>query len=172
MRRCPASSTKPAHSAILKNPIVSDKGKAIAVSSVPESKCRKIIQMEDALGKTEGFTLVSQKKKNKLRNNPAIVGQLDLPCGSRINYAPKMSFLHVYKMHPENIPEDLISILSPLFPEVKCEKLNSMYPNLYSFFKVTILECNIEKVLNPSIWPKGTWVKKILHRRPVDNSIK
>ncbi|KAG5884575.1 hypothetical protein JTB14_015416 [Gonioctena quinquepunctata] len=32
---CPASSTKPAHSAILKNPIVSDKGKAIAVSSVP-----------------------------------------------------------------------------------------------------------------------------------------
>ncbi|KAG5862793.1 hypothetical protein JTB14_025161 [Gonioctena quinquepunctata] len=32
---CPASSTKPAHSAILKNPIVSYKGKAIAVSSVP-----------------------------------------------------------------------------------------------------------------------------------------
>ncbi|KAG5861581.1 hypothetical protein JTB14_004145 [Gonioctena quinquepunctata] len=191
---CPASSTKPAHSAILKNPIVSDRRKAIAVSSAPvvttlpncsslprnsriskkdvsaaihqansESKCREIIQMgskEDA-GKSEGFTLVSQRKKNKLRNNPAIVGQLDLPCGSRIKYAPKMSFLHVYKMHPETIPEDLISILSPLFPEVRCEKLNSMYPNLYSSFKVTILECNVEKALNPSIWPKGTWVKKI-----------
>ncbi|KAG5866578.1 hypothetical protein JTB14_017023 [Gonioctena quinquepunctata] len=121
---CPASSTKPAHSAILENPIVSDKGKAIAVSSVPvvttlpncsslprnsriskkdvsaaihqansESKCREIIQMgskEDALGKSERFTLVSQRKKNKLRNNPAIVGQLDLPSGSRIKYAPKM----------------------------------------------------------------------------------
>ncbi|KAG5891560.1 hypothetical protein JTB14_016181 [Gonioctena quinquepunctata] len=115
---------------------------------------------EDA-GKSEEFTLVTQRKKNKLWNNPAIVGQLDLPCGSRIKYAPKMSFLHVYKMHPETIPEDLISILSPLFPEVKCEKLSSMYPNLYSSFKVTILECNVEKALNPSIWPKVTWVKKI-----------
>ncbi|KAG5866958.1 hypothetical protein JTB14_038456 [Gonioctena quinquepunctata] len=126
---------------------------------------------EDALGKSEGFTLVSQRKKNKLRNNPTIVGQLDLPSGSRIKYAPKMSFLHVYKMHPETIPEDFISILSPLFPE-SVKNLNSMYPNLYSSFKVTILECNIEKALNPSIWPKGTWVKKIFHRRPVDNSIK
>ncbi|KAG5893523.1 hypothetical protein JTB14_017233 [Gonioctena quinquepunctata] len=121
---CPASSTKLAHSAILKNLIVSDRGKAIyCLSSAPvgttlpncsslprnsriskkdvsaaihqansESKCRDIIRMgskEDA-GESEGFTLVSQRKKNKLRNNPAIVGQLDLPCGSRIKYAPKM----------------------------------------------------------------------------------
>ncbi|KAG5866843.1 hypothetical protein JTB14_024515 [Gonioctena quinquepunctata] len=77
-----------------------------------EAKCREIIQMgskENASGRSEGFTLVSKRKENKLRNIPAIVGHLDLPCGSSIKYAPKMSFSHVYKMHPGTITEDLFS---------------------------------------------------------------
>ncbi|KAG5875476.1 hypothetical protein JTB14_002986 [Gonioctena quinquepunctata] len=102
-------------------------------------------------GNQEGSTPVSHRKKKKHWNNPVIVEQLDLPTGSRIKYASKMSFLHAYKLHPETNPEDLTSILSPLFPEVKCGKPNSMYPTFHSSVKVTILESNVEETLNPSI---------------------
>ncbi|KAG5873537.1 hypothetical protein JTB14_015904 [Gonioctena quinquepunctata] len=136
--------TIPNRSSLSRNSSISRKYVSAAIHQVKtESKCRDIIQLgtnEIVPGNPEGFTLVSHRKKKKHRNNPVIVGQLDLPSDSRIKYAPKMSFLHVHKLHPETNPEDHTSILSPLFPEVKCGKLNSMYPNFNSSFEVTILE--------------------------------
>ncbi|KAG5858412.1 hypothetical protein JTB14_011889 [Gonioctena quinquepunctata] len=125
----------PNHESLPRNSSISRKYVSAAIHQAKtESKCRHIIQLgtnEIGFRNPEGFTLVSHRKKKKHRNNPVIVGQLDLHSGSKIKYAPKMSFLHTYKLHPVTNPEDSTSIsVVPfsLFPEVRVKNLIQCTP--------------------------------------------
>nr|CAI5855206.1 unnamed protein product [Callosobruchus analis] len=55
--------------------------------------------------------------------------------------------------------DDVKNYLCQMFPEVKCEQLNSQYPNYYSSFKVTIYKDHLEQATEPSIWPNGACKK-------------
>lgn len=37
--------------------------------------------------------------------------------------------------------------------------VKSKYPEKYSSFKVTIVEENFKKAMNPAVWPYGTYVR-------------
>ncbi|CAH1102434.1 unnamed protein product [Psylliodes chrysocephalus] len=61
--------------------------------------------------------------------------------------------INFVRINIDNTTNDLESILIKNFPEVKCEKLNSQRPEIYSSFKVTILESHFRNDMNPELWP-------------------
>lgn len=77
--------------------------------------------------------------------------------------APKLAFLHVYKLHPETTEHQLTEYLKAMFSEVECEKLNSKFPQYYSPFKVSIQQNNLTRAMDPAVWPAGTHVNKFYH---------
>lgn len=90
---------------------------------------------------------------------------MDLSSHTSWKAMKRQSFFHVYKIHPDTTVEELTTLLKPIFPEVVCDKLNSMYPNYYASFKVTLDESNLQKAMDPSSWPKGAWVNRFFHKR-------
>ncbi|KAK5647551.1 hypothetical protein RI129_002443 [Pyrocoelia pectoralis] len=112
------------------------------------------------------FTVVSYKKRpNRVKNAP-IVGELELAKDNSILKAiERVAYLHVFKLHPSTTTDEVIAYLRPSFPEVECEQLKSVHPEIYSSFKVTIKSENRENAMNPAIWPKGTCVNRFFHRK-------
>lgn len=53
------------------------------------------------------------------------------------------------------------------FPEVEVEKMESRFPKLYSSFKITIDETNIDEAMNPELWPEGAMVNRFFHQRKI-----
>nr|CAI5820634.1 unnamed protein product [Callosobruchus analis] len=50
---------------------------------------------------------------------------------------------------------DVKNYLFQMYPEIRCEQLNSKYCNYYSSFKVTIYKDPLEQATEPSVWPNG-----------------
>ena len=73
--------------------------------------------------------------------------------------------LHVYRLSPSTTVDQVEQFLKADFPEVKCEKLNSRQPDVYSSFKVDVYEDNLEAVMNPNIWPNNTYIRRFLYPR-------
>lgn len=84
---------------------------------------------------------------------------------------PKMTALHVYRLDPSTSTEHLLNFLSPQYPEVTCEKLQSRHPELYSSFKVNIYEEHAEAALNPDNWPKNACIRNFLYLAPREKQI-
>lgn len=58
----------------------------------------------------------------------------------------KNKALHVSNLKPDTETEDLNKFLLKSFSDVKCEALNSRFPESYSSFKVLIPMAEIDKV--------------------------
>lgn len=82
-----------------------------------------------------------------------------------IRAATTYGSFHVTKLHPDTSSEDLTEFLRPDFPEVKVLKLDSLHPESYSSFKITVCESNEKRILNPSLWPSGCKVNRFFHAR-------
>ncbi|CAH1105839.1 unnamed protein product [Psylliodes chrysocephalus] len=83
---------------------------------------------------------------NRRRKRNIVVGNntIEIMKGER-----KHVSLHVDRINIDTTINDLESILIKNFPEVKCEKLNSLRLEIYSSFKVTILEIPQGSSLGP-----------------------
>lgn len=125
------------------------------------SKLQEIIHVNDG-------PFMEVTHKNKRKKNAPMIGQMDINNQASLKMIKRHSFFHVYKTHPDTTVEELTTFLKPTFPDVVCDKLNSMYPHYYSSFKVTIDESDLEKAMKPSSWPKGAWVNKFFHRRKME----
>nr|CAI5861723.1 unnamed protein product [Callosobruchus analis] len=136
------------------NPI---KAKDVA-ESIAEIQPKANHQSTGGNNSKEEFTEVVHKKRR-----PVIVGKNTLNCS--LKTSDTLAFLHVYKLHPETTADDVKNYLCQMFPKVKCEQLNSQYPNYYSSFKVTIYKDHLEQATEPSIWPNGACVNRFFHRR-------
>lgn len=111
------------------------------------------------IGRKEKRALIVGNKSNEEAENSKLIG------------VPKTVALHVYRLSPNTTEEQVVDFLKHDFSEVKCEKLKSRNPDLYSSFKVEINENNLESALNANIWPTNARVRRFLYPRliPVDN---
>ena len=165
------------------NQIEANKGKNIVqektahnqsnVASVqikPQEKSNHNLIIDD----NSNWKKVSYKKneveKKKHFRRQIIVGKNTE--ATQIKSVPKSVFLHVYRLDKQTTVDDLSNLLKPSFPEVKSEKLNLRYPEIYSSFKVTIYETNFKKAMEPSMWPEGACISKFFLSRKLKNQTK
>lgn len=82
--------------------------------------------------------------------------------GKQYEVVKKYKSLHVYRLDPKVSAADLEKFLTPNFPEIKCEVLQSKHPELYSSFKVSVFQQNLDQAMNPKTWPKGAHIQPFL----------
>lgn len=139
------------------------------------------------------WTLVKSKKGVKPNRPPVstvkIIDEKSVPAVqkpqmvSRKPYAPvvgtmksgsllavpkrRLAFIHVSRLSPTTIIEDLEKYVGASIPGVSCEKLTSRRPDIYSSFKLVVPLELLDKAMNPYFWPEGAAVKRFfMKRRP------
>ncbi|KAJ8948139.1 hypothetical protein NQ317_000182 [Molorchus minor] len=95
---------------------------------------------------------------NTRRKRKMIVG--NNKDSSSVKGVPKLVSLHVYRINKNTTTDELTTLLKDNFQEVVCEQINSKHPEIYSSFKVSILEDNFAKAMNPNVWPYGACVSR------------
>ncbi|CAG9815509.1 unnamed protein product [Phaedon cochleariae] len=108
-----------------------------------------------------------RETKRKRRRN-VIIGKNSTEI---VKGVPKYINLHVYRLKPGTTTDELTHLLKSNFPEVACESLNSKFPELYSSFKVTIMESHFRKAMDPSLWPFGACISRFLEKRKQEPQI-
>lgn len=72
---------------------------------------------------------------------------------------------HVYRLPPKFEDTDLINHLkSKDIQDVKCERMNSRYPDEYSSFKVSVALKYDKEFRNPNIWPEYVVINPFLKK--------
>lgn len=104
------------------------------------------------------------RRKNHRRRDEPIIGDLQ-PEGLTLKSVPTKAYLHISKLDPNTTVAQLSEYLRPTCADVACEKLESRFPNIYSSFKVGVSKDNVDKLLSPSCWPKGTRVSRFFYRQ-------
>ncbi|CAG9818861.1 unnamed protein product [Phaedon cochleariae] len=104
---------------------------------------------------------VIRKRPNKSRQ--VITG--NNTTNSSVKGVPKLASLHVYRIDKNSTAESLKLLLKDHFPEVVCESITPKYPDLYTSYKVRILESNFRRAMDPAIWPYGACVSRFLEMR-------
>lgn len=115
------------------------------------------------LTKKNPTTRTTQNSSSSENRAPKAKQLIGLAQNIALLSAPRLSFLHVYKLHPETTEHQLTEYLKAMFAEVECEKLNSKFPQYYASFKVSIQQDNLTRAMDPAIWPAGTHVNKFYH---------
>lgn len=112
----------------------------------------------------------SQVVKKK-RKRPIVIGSnVD---NLSVRGVPKFVDLHVYRLDVNTTGAELINFLKPNFPEVKCEALNSKHPELYTSYKVSILQENFKKAMETQYWPKGACIQQffVLRKKKKEDAV-
>lgn len=78
---------------------------------------------------------------------------------------PKLMCLHVTRIGIGTTINDLQTMLTKPFPEVKCEELTARNPSIYSSFKVSIYQDNFKRAMDPSLWPQGACISRYFFRK-------
>lgn len=98
------------------------------------------------------------KKHFTKRKNNTIHGTSN---EASIKGATRYAFLHVSRLQPDLTEDKLIQYLEmKKFTSIKCEKLQSKYPEEYSSFKVSIPMCNLEDIKKPEVWPQDVCINR------------
>lgn len=106
-------------------------------------------------------TVSSRNPKKK--NRPALViGNSSEP--SAVQGIERLRAFHVSRLKPSTKAEDLCEFLKKNFTDVKCEPLQSRYPETYASFKVLIRADEFQKVQDASNWPTNACVNYFFHR--------
>lgn len=82
-----------------------------------------------------------------------------------IKGVPRMGYVHVSKLDPETTADSVSRYLDQIVPNCKCEMLDSRFPEIYSSFKVSVPLDDVDKIMNPSVWPTGVRLNRFFHRR-------
>lgn len=136
---------------------------AVAVEEAEtQRKCKEYINIDrNNKSNNDGeWKKIVKKRRNK---SPLVIGNSIESNSVFLKGVPKMITLHVYKLDPDTEAENLKKFLEPNFPEVICDTINPRHPDLYSSFKVSILEENFQKAMDPSKWPKNACVSRFLY---------
>lgn len=106
---------------------------------------------------------VTYKKPKRHSNRTLVVGEFS---SANVQGIEKMKTLHVTNLRPDVKKEDFQSFLLQKFSaNVKCEPLNSRFPEAYSSFKVTIPISDYDKALIPSNWPNHASVRNFFRSK-------
>lgn len=147
------------------NPVISDRPevlkKFIMHGNNRRNTKQSIQQSEDGkLGQSDsGFS------KRRSVKNVVSVGRVDSSEDDKIKSVPKLDYLHVYRLDPQ----DIIDHLKQWANVLKCEKLKSRNSDFYSSYKMTIYEEDRNKLMSPTIWPRGVCVRRFFLRRGSQN---
>lgn len=95
-----------------------------------------------------------QSRKTKRKNRPALVVG-NCTESPTIQGVEKLKALHVSRLNPATSVVDLHNFLSRKFTFVKCETLQSRYPDTYASFKVLIPHGEFDKAKDAANWPKN-----------------
>lgn len=79
--------------------------------------------------------------------------------------APRVTSLHLTRLDPGTKAEDVQKFSSQICQIIQCVQLTSKFPEAYSSFKLTVAYEDVDMLLNPDLWPKGTLIQKFFHRR-------
>lgn len=130
-------------------------------SEINNPKVKEIENIELLQDNENDWTVKVNKRKFKKLD---VVTGVDKKAGT-IKGVHKYGHLHVYRLDPVITEEDLINyVKSKNINEVKCEKLNSKFPDIYSSFKVSVPSKYFEVLLKPEMWPEEVCVNRFLTR--------
>lgn len=136
------------------------------ITGNPQSNVRVLTEQktdgENISNTNQWRTVVS--KKNKRKSRPVLVIGKSLE-PSTVEGVEKLRAFHVSRLKPSTTTEDLQTFLNKNFRDVKCEQLQSKYPESYSSFKVLIRNDEFEKVQDSSNWPNNACVNYYFHRQ-------
>lgn len=126
-----------------------------------------IISGGESSQKGDWHTVDYRKKRSR-----AIVGTQDRMESSStlLEGVPRMAVLHVYRLSPNTTVDVLKGYLTPTFPEVLCERIQSRQPERYASFKVSIFERNFKRAMDPQLWPKDCYVQRFFFRKRMEQS--
>lgn len=133
-------------------------------NAVTQKICSDIVNLEKGPSGTETKLLKQNKKP--------VRGQLSDTSRCKLQVAESRVNFHVTKLHPATKPVDVEHYLSSMMNNVQVEKITSKYPESYASFKATVSDCDVEKILDPSIWPSGVLVNRFFSKRPVNRESK
>ncbi|KAJ4448109.1 hypothetical protein ANN_10121 [Periplaneta americana] len=123
------------------------------------------IRGSEPSGKQEKWTTVVKRGvKQAEPQKRIVVNGKNINKDSKLKTVPKKAFLFVTRLDPTTTSNMLTDFVKDIFPEVICDSLESKYPEYYSSFKVTINMENLDKALNPDLWPAGVLVTRDLGR--------
>lgn len=122
-------------------------------------------QVNTAVNDAVETTLAPYTKPDRFRR-PVIGSNKN----SVIKTVPKLGYLHVYRLNPDTMVEDLTSHLKKAAPSISfsCEKLNSNESS--SSFIVKFPINDVKKVYDPNIWPLGACVRRYIFKKKMENS--
>lgn len=115
------------------------------------------------------WTLVSNKpgRSNKTRKQQLGIVGTNVVSQGDIKVAPKSTILFVSRLDPDTSTESLEKYVKKYFSEAECSALVSKYPKHYSSFKVCVDSGNLEKAMNPAIWPAGAYIGKFFQMKRI-----
>lgn len=96
--------------------------------------------------------------------NAPIVGTLSND-STNLKTVPRRSCLHVTRLHPQTTVAEIEAFLKDRLQNVACQPLNSKFPEYYSSFKITVDMDEVDKAMDPQLWPRGTYVNRFFQRR-------
>ncbi|KAK9731533.1 hypothetical protein QE152_g13617 [Popillia japonica] len=104
---------------------------------------------------SDGFQPVVNRRKNT-KPRTVIMG---LGTNTKLKAVMKYSYLYISKLDKDTTVEDIIKYLEGKnFSEIKCDKMNSKRPDIYSSFRLGVLQNRLLELKDPNIWPLGTYV--------------
>lgn len=112
---------------------------------------------------TDGAFIPVISRRQKRAPN-VVVGSRETN-GASLKAVPPVGYVHVYRLDPGTSEGAVGEYLKQFIPDCKCEILNSKHPDVYSSFKITVPLNDVDKVMNPDVWPVGTRVNRYFHRR-------
>lgn len=131
---------------------------AIEFAQQATMKRLQTIDMDSQNNELSEFKWQHVKKRSKQRNKNVVMGNASFSSG--VKTVPKLSYLHVSRLHPTTKPDDLKNLLFKSFPEVEVEPLQSKHPQIYSSMKVAIYQEHFKDAWRKEIWPQGSLVSK------------
>ena len=84
---------------------------------------------------------------------------------AKLQGVPKIVSLHVFRSAPATALNDVLEFLKPSFPEITGEQLTSRHPEQYASFRIDVYEDNVQKAMDPGLWPSNTRVRHFLYTR-------
>lgn len=126
--------------------------------SAPEESSQ---QKPEGNAASEGWTQVTARRNR--RSRAGIMGTGQPRPG--VKTIPKKSFIFVSRFAPDTAAEDVKGIVSALCPEVECEPMKSKHPQHYASFKIGVNVDNFVRVMDPGVWPAGTYIDRFFRPR-------
>lgn len=113
--------------------------------------CSNIINIDQDADPKSEINSKPRKKPKTLLVGKSNFANLNLKAAEKVS----VKHFHVTNMDPETEIDQLRDYLSTFCPDIKVEKLKARYPELYSSFKLSLPEQDVEKIMIPENWPEG-----------------